>query len=252
MTRPIADPGLLVAAWKQQYDRLSQHFSRLLPEQGIVAEIGCGKGQLTIPLARMRPKVQIVGVDRFKIPYSNSHKAMSTAVSSRRTKLEIRLVVSDYRTWLDGQPDSKYDGIISSEFLPEIDSKKMLNFFIDCYRVLKPSGRTVHSFLSTNPQNARQRRLVEADSDPRWTKTPPAEWFSPTTKQVLKTLKLAEFERLRVNQLRSGLIIRSNAARQLLRDWDIRQVYWKLHRTTLEDEGFEIPDWMIISAIKPS
>lgn len=191
-------------------------------------------------------------MDRFRSPYSNSHKVMSYTLSGRRRRLGIRLVVSDYRAWLEGQPDSKFDAIISSEFLPEIDSKSMRNFFVDCYRVLKPNGRTVHSFLSSRPRNAKQRRLIEADSDPRWTKTPPAEWFSPTPRQVVEYLKLAGFDRPNIEQLKSGLIIRSNAARQLLRDWDIRQAYWKYRQTVLEKEGFEVPVWMIIGAIKPS
>ena len=252
MTRHIVDPRLLETAWKRQYVRLSQLFSRLLPKQGVVAEIGCGGGQLTIPLARRRPRGQIIGVDRFKGPYSNSRKVMSYALRGRRRKLGIRLVVSDYRTWLEGQPASKFDAIISSEFLPEIDSKSMRKFFVDCYRVLKPSGRIAHSFLSSRPRNAKQRRLIEADSDPRWTKTPPAEWFSPTSRRVVEYLKVAGFEKPSIEQLRSGLIIRSNAARQLLRDWDIRQAYWKYHQADLENEGFEIPDWMIIWAVKPS
>ena len=252
MTKHIVDPRLLETAWNRQYLRLSQHFSRLLPKQGIVAEIGCGRGQLTIPLAIRRPKGKIIGVDRFKGPYSNSHKMISYALSGRSRKLGIRLAVSDYRSWLEGQPDSRFDAIISSEFLPEIDAKSMRNFFVDCYRVLKPRGKTVHSFLSSKPHNASQRRLIEADSDPRWTKTPPAEWFSPNPRRVLEYLKLAGFERPSIKQLKSGLIIRSNAARQLLRDWDIRQAYWLSHQTALEKEGFEVPDWMIIGAVKPS
>ena len=188
-----------------------------------MAEIGCGKGQLTIPLAKRIPRGRIIAVDSFKGPYSNSNKALLLLLAGRRKEIGIKIVDSDYRTWLEGQPDSSYDGVISSEFLPEIDAKSMRNFFVDCYRMLKPTGKTVHSFLSPKPHNASQRRLIEADSDPRWTKTPPAEWFSPTQRRVVEYLKLAGFEKPRVEQLKSSLVIRSNAARQLLRDWNIRR-----------------------------
>jgi cyclopropane fatty-acyl-phospholipid synthase-like methyltransferase len=250
MLKHISDPGMLEIAWSRQYARLAEHFSRILPKQGVLVEIGCGRGQLTIPLADRVPRLQIIGVDRFKGPYSRSHTELLSALAVRGKKIGIKVVVSDYHTWLASQPDSKYDTIISSEFLPEIDSKSMRAFLVDCYRVLKRGGRTVHSFLSPEPRNAMQRRLIEADSDPRWTKTPPAEWFSPAPKLVLECLKLAGFKKPRMVRLGSRLVIRSVAARELLKDWDIRQSYWKSHIGVLEKEGLEIPDWLILDANK--
>jgi cyclopropane fatty-acyl-phospholipid synthase-like methyltransferase len=246
----VSDPEALETAWSQQYAGLAEHFSRILPRIGVLVEIGCGKGQLTIPLASRVSRLQIVGVDRFKGPYSGNHTELLSALARRGRKIGIKVVVSDYHSWMASQPGSKYDAIISSEFLPEIDSKRTREFFAESYRVLKPGGRTVHSFLSPEPRNARQRRLIEADSDPRWTKTPPEEWFSPTPKLVLEYLKLGGFKKPRMARVRSGLVIRSKAAKELLKDWDVRQSYWKSHREALEKEGLEIPDWLIIRADK--
>jgi cyclopropane fatty-acyl-phospholipid synthase-like methyltransferase len=250
LMNPVSDPEELETAWIQQYARLAERFSRMLPGVGVLVEIGCGKGQLTIPLADRISRLEIVGVDRFKGPYSGNHTELLSALASRGRKIGIRVVVSDYHRWLASQRDSKYDAIISSEFLPEIDSKRTREFFAECYRVLKPCGRTVHSFLSPESRNARQTRLIEADSNPRWTKTPPEEWFSPTPKLVLEYLKSAEFKKPRIVRVRSGLVIRSKAAEELLKDWDIRESYWKSHRGVLEREGLEIPDWLIICADK--
>ncbi len=249
--RPISDPRELGAAWSGQYGRLAELFSRMLPKQrGVLVEIGCGKGQLTIPLAERLPRCQIIGVDRFREPYSQAQTELLSNLASLGKNLAIKVIVSDYQAWLRNQQNSKYDAIISSEFLPEIDSKSMRGFFVESYRVLKSGGTTIHSFLSPKPRNARQRRLIEADSDPRWTKTPPTEWFSPPPRLVLEYLRLAGFKRPMRARLRSGLVIRSTAARELLKDWDIRQSYWKSHRGTLEREGLEVPDWLIMGANK--
>jgi cyclopropane fatty-acyl-phospholipid synthase-like methyltransferase len=248
--KPVSDPEELETAWTEQYERLAERFARMLPQKGVLVEIGFGKGQLTIPLANISPRLQIVGVDKFKGPYSGSHTELLSALASQGKKIGIKIVVSDYRSWLESQPDSKYGAIISSEFLPEIDSNQTCGFFAESYRVLKPGGRTVHSFLSPEPRNGRQRRLIEADSDPRWTKNPPMEWFSPTPKLVLEYLKLTGFKKPRMIRLRSGLVIRSSAAKELLEDWGIRQSYWKSHREILDREGLEIPDWLIICADK--
>jgi len=217
---------------------------------GVLVEVGSGEGQLTVPFANSVPQYKIIALDRFKGAYSGNRVGLLSAIARNRLKARIKVVVSDYNAWLVAQPDSIYDGIISSEFLPEITSKRMVRFFDQCHRVTKPGGITIHSFLSPEPRNARQKRLIEADSNPKWTKTPPLEWFSPSQRIVVDYLRSAGFRRLQQIRLKSGLVIRSEAARQLLKDWDVRGSYWKVHSGMLERDGLEIPDWMIVGGIK--
>jgi cyclopropane fatty-acyl-phospholipid synthase-like methyltransferase len=217
---------------------------------GVLVEVGSGEGQLTVPFANLVPQRKIIALDRFKGAYSGNQARLLSAIERNRLKTRIKVVVSDYDVWLAGQPDSLYDGVISSEFLPEISSKRMGRFFDQCHRVVKPGGITVHSFLSPESGNARQKRLIEADSNPKWTKTPPLEWFSPSQGIVVDYLRSAGFRRLQQIRLKSGLVIRSEAARQLLKDWEVRGSYWKLHSWTLERDGLEIPDWIIVGGIK--
>src|SRR5207247_2475778 len=208
--KSISDPEDLEFAWDQQYARLAERFSRMLPKKrGVLVEIGCRKGQVTIPLAERLPRYQIIGLDRFSAPYSQAQTELLSNLASLGKNLAIKVIVSDYQAWLSNQQNSKYDAIISSEFLPEIDSKSMRPLFVESYRVLKVGGTTIHSFLCPKPRNARQRRLIEADSDPRWTKTPPAEWFSPPPRRDLEYLKLAGFKRPRSMRVRRGVVISS-------------------------------------------
>ena len=223
----------------------------LLPKkEGVLVEVGSGEGQFTVPFANLVSRYKIIALDRFKGAYSGSEAGLLSAIARNRLRNRIKVTVGDYNAWLTDQPDLKYDGVISSEFLPEIASKRMSHFFAQCQRVIKLGGVTVHAFLSPRPGNVRQKRLIEADSNPRWTKTPPLEWFSPSREIVLEHLKTAGFRRLRQIRFKSGLVIRSKAARQLLKDWEVRQSYWKLHRETLEKEGLEIPDWIILVGVK--
>jgi cyclopropane fatty-acyl-phospholipid synthase-like methyltransferase len=217
---------------------------------GVLVEIGSGEGQFTVPFANLVPRYKIIALDRFKGPYSQNKAGLLSAVETNRLKGRLKVVVSDYNAWLTGQPASGYDGVISSEFLPEITSKHMQSFFVQCHRVTRPGGFTVHSFLSSEPGNVAQKRLIEADSDPKWTKTPPLEWFSPPRETVVAYLRSAGFRELRQIRLKSRLLVRSKAARQLLKDWGVKRSYWKLHSDVLEIEGLEIPDWIIVSGIK--
>jgi SAM-dependent methyltransferase len=247
----ISDPDKLEEAWRQQYSRLAKQFAvKLSKKKGVLVEIGCGEGQLTIPLAKELPRLQMIGVDKFGGPYSGNKKVLDSNLVGLSRKSRIKIAVIDYRSWLSSQPTAKFDAIISSEFLPEIDSKGMKRFFGECYRILRGGGVTIHSFLSSQPRNVRQRRLLEADSDPKWTRTPPVEWFSPPDRLVIEYLKLAGFHRVLHVGSRSGLVICSEAARELLKDWDVRRSYWASHRKELEKEGLEIPDWIIVQGTK--
>jgi cyclopropane fatty-acyl-phospholipid synthase-like methyltransferase len=249
----ISDPRKFDSAWSRQYTAVAKNVASMLPKKaGVLVEVGSGQGQLTVPLANLVPHYKIIALDRFKGAYSRSKAGLLRAIARNRLKTRIAVVANDYHAWLMSQPDSVYDGVISSEFLPEITSQQMENFFAQCHRVAKRGGFTVHSFLSPEPRNARQNRLIEADSDPRWTKNPPLEWFSPSREIVVDYLRSAGFRRLRQARLKSGLVIRSKAARQLLKDWGVRPSYWNLRSMTLERDGLEIPDWIIVAGTKQS
>jgi predicted SAM-dependent methyltransferase len=173
------------------------------------------------------------------------------ALSRERVKSRIHVVKGDYLEWSPNQRSESCDAIISSEFLSEIDLEEMKRFISECYRMLKPNGITIHSFLSPIPRSRSQRLLIEADSNPRWTKFPPREWFSPRQELVLNQLKQAGFRKIRAMNTKKQLIIKAEAARLLLKNWGVRNTFWKAYKNLLVSEGLEIPDWAISSGTKP-
>src|SRR5207245_6717379 len=92
----------------------------------------------------------------------------------------ILVFKEDYRNFMSRQDDDRFEAVISSEFLPEIDSARTREFLSECHRILKRGGVSVHSFLSPVHKNLRQRLLIEADTNPKWNKTPHDEWLSPS------------------------------------------------------------------------
>jgi len=247
----IDNPREVEQAYARQYENLSREFSRVTQsKRGILAEIGCGRGQLTIPVARLMPHSRFQVVDTFAGAYTGTLKLLNKALLRARLENRVKVYKADYLAWLWDQYSDSYAGVVSSEFLPEVDSYELSRFLPECLRLLRHGGVTVHSFLSPTPRNSRQRLLIEADTNPRWTKTPPREWFSPRPDQVMSALKQAEFRNIRVKRFKSNLIIRARAAQHLLESWDVKSSFWKKHRTRLVREGLEIPDWMIISGRK--
>jgi 2-polyprenyl-3-methyl-5-hydroxy-6-metoxy-1,4-benzoquinol methylase len=248
----LTDPSEVAAAWSTQYEKLAQTFANILGKKNRkIAEIGCGSGTLTIPLAKHAANAQFVLVDRFVgSVYSQNYGALLSNL--KRAKLIGRacIVVSDHLKWITTQLDETYDAVISSEFLPEVDSAETRQFIRECYRLLRPRGVAVHSFLSPIPRNIRQKLLITADSNPAWTNTPPKEWFSPKPQLVIRELRESGFHQIRRKVIRSNLVIKADAARSQLKRWEIKDSFFKAHEKLLNTHGFEIPDWIIISAVK--
>jgi len=249
----VSNPKKLDAAWSMQYERLAEQFAALLPEgDGPIVEIGCGGGQLTIPLAKLIGDRGLIGVDRYAGPYESSREKLMTALSRQGLEGNVRIILDYGLKWLSEQRDGQYEAVISSEFLPELSSYETESLFSDCHRALKSGGVTIHSFLSPKPRNPRQRLVIAADSDTRWTRFPPKEWFSPPQRLVASQLREAGFREPHTIVLKSGLTVRATAARALLLRWGVREGFWESHKRKLMAGGLEIPDWIIMTGRKAS
>ena len=248
----VKDPAGLEAAWSKQYDKLAQIFADILgSKRQRVAEIGCGRGQFTIPLARRARNLRFVLVDRFVgTNYSKNYNALLHDLKTAGFARRAQIVVSDYMNWIRSQKDDTYDAVVSSEFLPELDSEGTHRFIGGCYRVLKPRTVTIHAFLSPTPRNPRQGLLIRADSNPLWTNTPPKEWFSPKPALVVRELKKFGFHQIRKNTIRTHLIMKADAAKSWLTSAEVKASFFERYGRVLCSSGLEAPDWIIISAIK--
>jgi SAM-dependent methyltransferase len=241
MVQIVDDPRNVEGQYAHQYENLARKVADLLPTgNGVLAEIGCGEGQLTVPLAKLLSRSRFNVVDRFTGAYSGTFSQLNKALSRAKLTSGVKVHKADYLDWLWEEFSNTYVGLMSSELLPEIDSYELSMFVSECYRVVTPGGLTVHSFLSPIARNRRQKLMIEADSNPRWTKTPPKEWFSPRPDQVMSALKQAEFRNIRVKRFKSNLIIRARAAQNLLESWDVKGSFWKKHRTRLVREGWKL------------
>ena len=251
--KSVSNPKKLGEAWSLQYERLAGQFAALFPPgEGTLVEIGCGSGQLTIPLARLISGRSLIGVDRYAGPYANDREALMTALARHGLKGKVQVILAYGLKWLSDQRDSQYEAVTSSEFLPELSSYEVEAFFSDCYRVLKPGGVTIHSFLSPKPRNSRQKLAIDADSDSRWTRFPPKEWFSPPPRLAAAQLRKAGFREPQTIVLKSDLTVRAAAARSLLLRWGVRKGFWDFHKKKLTTGGLEIPDWVIITGRRAS
>ena len=104
----LTDPSKVEAAWSKQYDRLAQIFADIVGKKNRrLAEIGCGSGQLSIPLAKRAANVQFVLVDRFANTrtgaYSKNYRGLvyeseENEAEETNSNSGLRLPEMDYST----------------------------------------------------------------------------------------------------------------------------------------------------------
>jgi SAM-dependent methyltransferase len=167
------------------------------------------------------------------------------------TRRRVRVVRANALRWLSSQRADRFDAVLSSELLPELDTNQMQSLFIESHRVLRPGGVTVHVILSPNPANSRQRLVIEADSDPRWTRRPPRKWFSPSAAHTVRALAAAGFPSPRSRRGPGGLTARGEAAQALLKRWGVRADFTRTYAGSLRKGGLELPDWIVAFGSKP-
>ena len=239
-------------AWIAVRGRLVRTIARSFPPSvKSILEVGSGSGEITVPLATSFPDVAITAVDPFKGPYSRDRVKLLAGLNRVGAGRRVRVITRNAVPWVSRSRADRFDVVLSSEFLPEIDTAQMQRFFHGCYRLLRPGGTTAHLFLSPNPSRPRQILVIEADSDSRWTVHPPRAWFSPPPARVVEALASARFRDARAHHYAGGLVARGEAARTLLTQWGVRTSFARTYAHRLSKEGLELPDWIVAVGTKP-
>lgn len=250
--RVVSHPGQLDAAWRQVRGELVAWLAPFLPTAPeSILEVGCGRGEITAPLAELFPGARLTAVDRFQGPYARGRPALSAALRGVHAEARATIVRADVLQWLTRRQPSCYDLVLSSEFLPELDGDELDCFVRRVRNVLSPGGTTAHLFLDPRPRNARQRIVVDADSSPRGGRNLPQNWFSPPPSLVRRGLVSAGFAGSRILRRTGGLRARDGAARQLLTRWGAPPAFLRRNAERLRKEGLELPDWIAVLGTRP-
>ncbi|OLD02681.1 hypothetical protein AUG19_05400 [archaeon 13_1_20CM_2_54_9] len=222
------------------YARLAEHFLQQFGVKPLrrVVEAGCGKGQLTIPLAkRLLRSVSVIAVDSSTGPYEGSFEILESKLRSNGLERRVRPIRSDLRN-MKTMAREGVDVVISNELLCDIKTEiQLLKTFKEFHRILRPGGMMVHGEWASSPENEAQRIVIRADS-PEGTDTPGRFWNPDRLSGLARE---AGFRAVSVSYFETTMKFSYSSALSELRSWGVRESFLRRNDRLLRQYGIELP-----------
>jgi len=232
---------------KSMYERLAVVLVENLDfaKVSCVLEVGCGSGQLTIPLVRklmeIKPDFRFVALDLSAGPYTGDLSVLKRRVQKEGLDKLITLVNADVRN-MDVIGDESLDLVVSNETLCELDRVGLEKALQEFYRVLKPGGQMVHGELIQAFENQAQRLVIEANLHSLETSLPKPLWVSPFSDEVAALLHKIGFKDIIVRYFETNVRFPSlKAALKKLKQWHVDSEYVEEHLQDIKKYGLEYP-----------
>jgi len=217
----------------------------------LVLEAGCGRGQLTLPLAEIIGKrCKIVAFDISSGPYDGALSVLSRAVREKRLGGAVEIVKGDVRNMFDIK-DESVDLIVSNELFCELDRPGLTRALEEFYRILKHGRQMVHAELNPFPMNRSQELFIKANSYSLETMTPRPSWFSPTADEIAVNLYRTGFTEVHVKYFKTNLKLGFKIAMRQLRKWKTAPTFLSRYEKELRKYGLEYPVEHIVLCKKP-
>jgi len=228
------------------YERLAEFLVENLNihSGSVILEAGCGKGQLTIPLAgklrQISREFKIIAFDISAGPYKGSLGILNEFTKREGLEKFIVSVEGDVRK-MKSLDDESVDVIISNELFCDLGREGLEKALKEFYRILKPAGQMAHGELNTVPENVAQKLVIEADLNSMETLMPEYEWFSPFSDEVAALMHKVGFRDIMVKYFETNVHLYFDDAIKQLKEWKINPLFIEKHVTKLKKHGLEFP-----------
>jgi len=228
------------------YNRLADFIIENLDihDISVILEVGCGKGQLTIPLAeKLKENIKdfkIIAFDACTRPYKGVLDTLKGKIQRRGLDKNIVIVEGDVRN-MNTINDESVGFIISNELFCDLNREGLLKALEEFYRILKPNGQMAHGELNSIPENPAQNLLIKSDSYSVETVTSQYEWFSPFSDEVAAFMHKIGFKDILVKYFETAVHLPFNNAIKQLKEWNIELGFIEKHKNDLKKHGLEFP-----------
>ncbi|MGB9777825.1 MAG: class I SAM-dependent methyltransferase [Candidatus Bathyarchaeales archaeon] len=231
---------------KSMYERLAKFLVRNINfhNVSIILEVGCGRGQLTIPFAKNVKEIlkefKLIALDVSAGPYKGNLEALKKRITKEELEKFVIPFEGDVRK-MKAIDDESVDLIISNELFCDLDREGLEKALMEFYRILKHDGQMAHAELNPVPENNAQRLVIEADSYSMETLTPKYEWFSPFSDEVAALMNKIGFKDITVKYFETNVRLSFNEAVKQLKEWKVNPTFIRKRMEKLKKYGLEFP-----------
>jgi ubiquinone/menaquinone biosynthesis C-methylase UbiE len=228
------------------YERLAAFLIERLDVKraAVILEVGCGRGQLTLPLVRKVGKItedfKVIALDTSAGAYRGSLEILKKTLQKEELEDFVVAVEGDVIN-MNIMENESVDLILSNEFLCELDRDGLGKAVKEFHRVLKPNGQMAHGELNPIPENEAQKLVIEANAHSTETSQPKPEWFSPFSDEVAVLLHKIDFKNIRTEYFETNVKMDYGTALKKLRQWTTHPGFIEKHLDDLKRFGFELP-----------
>lgn len=107
-------------------------------KKGLILDIGCGSGALTIAVAKKNPTAKVIGIDKWGIEYASYNKSLCEQNAKAEGVNNVEFRAGD-AVKLDF-PDESFDAVVSNYVYHNITGVDRQQVLLESLRVLKKGG----------------------------------------------------------------------------------------------------------------
>jgi SAM-dependent methyltransferase len=226
--------------WKRGYLRFAEHISSLLPdsEDTIILELGCGSGQLTLPLAS-KLEGEIIAVDSSAENVEMLKKKLKTMGLEKRVEARI----SDAKDLFFDK--GSIDSAISNFFFGWVDEIKADQIIKIINNALKDGGISLHSDFLPTAGTLAQAIAIE-QGRPENNLDPSVKWWTP--EEISEIVRKEGFDDIDVKYFDWDVRFDYQIAVEQLKRWGAKPEFISSKEEDLRKHGMELPISFIVTA----
>ncbi len=231
----------LSTLWSRGYTRLAAKIASLINvnDEDVVVELGCGVGQLTIPLANIITG-RICAVDRDQMRVAELERRIAGSELANR----VNAFVWDS---IDKMECGTADAVVSNFVLGWMSVEEAEGILELLGGVLKSNGRIVLSDFSPVAIKPAQRFAIE-QGQPDKNENPSVRWWTP--EEVVRVLYESGYSDISVSCFDWNMKLGYNLALEQLERWDAKKGYAASVDSELRLIGMELPQSFIVSGVR--
>ena len=111
-----------------------------IPDHAKVLEVGCGRGALTLAVAKRNPTAMVIGIDPYdpKADPENTKEAAEANAKAEGIKRAVFLYGNALKVEF---PDATFDFVLSNYVYSQVPVEDRLSLLVESFRTLKKGGR---------------------------------------------------------------------------------------------------------------